>query len=247
MRLRLAGALAGLVLLLAACTTPGAPAPSTGAATTSVPSSSPVPSAPPSTAPPTSTPPSSASPTLSSTTNPTPTTTTPTYPEDPVDPRWRFFTTDRTRYTSAWFAGAHRVMIGFGCTIAPYYAHDPRCPGKQGFHHGIDVVMPCGTPLTSAVDGVVAPASGPGKPDAAYGAYAFRIRVATAGVDILIGHVRTVDVRPGQAVARSQRIALSGDEGAPDGCHLHFEVRSAAGGLATARDPLPLLGLHPVG
>jgi murein DD-endopeptidase MepM/ murein hydrolase activator NlpD len=56
-----------------------------------------------------------------------------------------------------------------------------------------------------------------------------------------------VDVRPGQAVARGQRIALSGDEGAPDGCHLHFEVRSAAGGLATARDPLPLLGLHPVG
>ena len=138
-------------------------------------------------------------------------------------------------------------MIGFGCTTAPYYAHDPRCPGKQGFHHGIDVVMPCGTPLTSAVDGVVAPASGPGKPDAAYGAYAFRIRVATAGVDILIGHVRTVDVRPGQAVARGQRIALSGDEGAPDGCHLHVEVRSAAGGLATARDPLPLLGLHPVG
>ena len=141
MRLRLAGALAGLVLLLAACTTPGAPAPSTGAASTSVPSSSPVPSAPPSSAPPTSA---------------APTTTTPTYPEDPADPRWRFFTADRTRYTSAWFAGAHRVMIGFGCTTAPYYAHDPRCPGKQGFHHGIDVVMPCGTPLTSAVDGVVA-------------------------------------------------------------------------------------------
>ena len=237
MRLRLAGALVGLALLLAACSTPDGPAPSTVAATTSVPSSSPMPS----------TPPTSSPRTRPSTTTPTPTTTTPTYPEDPADPRWRFFTADRTRYTSAWFAGAHRVMIGFGCTTAPYYAHDPRCPGKQGFHHGIDVVMPCGTPLTSAVDGVVAPAFGPGKPDAAYGAYAFRIRVATAGVDILIGHVRTVDVRPGQAVARGQRIALSADEGAPDGCHLHFEVRSAAGGLATARDPLPLLGLHPVG
>lgn len=237
MRLRLAGAIAGLGLLLAGCSTPGGPAPSTVAATTSVLSSSPMPS----------TPPTSTPPTRPSTTTPTPTTTTPTYPEDPADPRWRFFTTDRTRYTSAWFAGAHRVMIGFGCTIAPYYAHDPRCPGKQGFHHGVDVAMPCGTPLTSAVDGVVAPASGPGKPDAAYGAYAFRIRVATAGVDILIGHVRTVDVRPGQAVARGQRIALSADEGAPDGCHLHVEVRSAAGGLATARDPLPLLGLHPVG
>ena len=244
MRLRLAGAIAGLGLLLAGCSTPGGPAPSTVAATTSVPSSSPLPSTPPTSTPPTSPTTTTRTPT---TTTPTPTTTTPAFPEDPVDPRWRFFTTDRTRYTSAWFAGAHRVMIGFGCTTAPYYAHDPRCPGKQGFHHGIDVVMPCGTPLTSAVDGVVAPASGPGKPDGAYGAYAFRIRVATAGVDILIGHVHTVDVRPGQAVARGQRIALSADEGAPDGCHLHFEVRSAAGGLATARDPLPLLGLHAVG
>ena len=235
MRLRLAGALAGLGLLIAGCSTPGGPAPWTVAVTTSVPSSSPMPSTPP-----TSTPPPEHH-------HPDTDDDHPDLPEDPADPRWRFFTADRTRYTSAWFAGAHRVMIGFGCTTAPYYAHDPRCPGKQGFHHGIDVVMPCGTPLTSAVDGVVAPAFGPGKPDAAYGAYAFRIRVATAGVDVLIGHVRTVDVRPGQAVARGQRIALSGDEGAPDGCHLHVEVRSAAGGLATARDPLPLLGLHPVG
>ena len=57
--------------------------------------------------------------------------------------------------------------------------------------------------------------------------------------------MRTVYVRPGQTVDRGQRIALSADEGAPDGCHLHFEVRSAAGGLATARDPLALLGLRP--
>ena len=46
-------------------------------------------------------------------------------------------------------------MIGYGCTPAPYYDHDPRCPGAQGFHHGIDVAMPCGTPLFSAVGGVV--------------------------------------------------------------------------------------------
>ena len=244
MRKRVAVALAGSALLLAACSTSGVPAPETVAATTSsVPSSSTSTSASTSTT--SSTPPTSPSSTTPSATSASPT-TTPTSPEDPVDPRWRFFTTDRTRYTSAWFAGVHRVMIGFGCTPAPYYAHDPRCPGRQGFHHGIDVVMPCGTPLTSAVDGVVAPASGPGKPDAAYGAYAFRIRVAAAGVDLLIGHVRTVYVQPGQAVARGQRIALSADEGAPDGCHLHFEVRSVAGGLSTARDPLPLLGLHPV-
>src|SRR5262245_60503213 len=66
-------------------------------------------------------------------------------PTERTDPRWRFYVRDRHRYTSPWFAGAHRLMIGYGCTPAPYYTHDPRCPGRQGFHHGIDVAMPCGT------------------------------------------------------------------------------------------------------
>src|SRR3954468_3172975 len=66
------------------------------------------------------------------------------------DPRWHFYTSDTTHYTSPWFKGAHRIMIPFGCTRAPYYDHDQRCPGTQGFHHGIDVAMPCGTPLYAA-------------------------------------------------------------------------------------------------
>ena len=76
-------------------------------------------------------------------------------PTEHADPRWRFYSQDRTRHTSPWFAGAHRVMIGYGCNASPWYDHDSRCPGRQGFHHGIDVAMPCGTPLFSAVDGVV--------------------------------------------------------------------------------------------
>src|SRR4051794_32322589 len=93
-----------------------------------------------------------------------------------ADPRWRFYSTDRTRHTSPWYAGAHRVMIGYGCTVAPYYAHDPRCPGHQGFHHGIDVAMPCGTRLSSDLRGRVVDPVSPGAPGPAYGPYAFRIR-----------------------------------------------------------------------
>src|SRR5947208_739978 len=63
------------------------------------------------------------------------------------DPRWHFYTDDKHHYTSPWCAGAHRIMVPFGCTEAPYYAHDPRCPGREGFHHGIDIAMPCGTKL----------------------------------------------------------------------------------------------------
>ena len=35
-----------------------------------------------------------------------------------ADPRWVFYTSDKTRYESPWFHGAHRIMIRFGCTAA---------------------------------------------------------------------------------------------------------------------------------
>ena len=133
-------------------------------------------------------------------------------------------------------------MIGYGCNTAPWYSHDTRCPGRQGFHHGIDVAMPCGTPLFSAVRGVVLDPSAPGAPGSAYGEHPFRIR--SGDHDILIGHTVHVFVHPGQRVRPGQRIALAGDSAAPDGCHLHFEVRGVNGGLSTATDPAGLLDLR---
>ncbi|MET0840494.1 MAG: M23 family metallopeptidase [Marmoricola sp.] len=161
--------------------------------------------------------------------------------EAPADPRWRFFSKDATRHSSPWFAGSHRVMIGYGCTPAPYYDHDTRCPGNQGFHHGIDVAMPCGTPLRSAVRGVVLDPSASGSPGASYGERPFRIR--TADRDVLIGHARRIFVQPGDPVRPGQRIALASDSNAPDGCHLHFEVRTQGGGVSDAVDPARLLQL----
>ena len=161
--------------------------------------------------------------------------------EDP-DPRWRFYSSDHRLHTSPWFAGRHRVMIGYGCTRAPYYSHDRRCPGRQGFHHGIDVAMPCGTRLFSAVRGRVVDPASAGAPGAAYGPYAFRIRTRT-GRDVLVGHVRRVYVDPGDRVRPGQLIARVNDQGAPDGCHLHFEVRRAGGGLSSAVRPAPYLQL----
>jgi murein DD-endopeptidase MepM/ murein hydrolase activator NlpD len=132
-------------------------------------------------------------------------------------------------------------MIGYGCNASPWYDHDTRCPGQQGFHHGIDVAMPCGTPLFSAVRGVVLDPSSSGSPGAAYGVHPFRIR--TGDRDVLVAHARRVFVQPGDSVRPGQRIALASDSGAPDGCHLHFEVRAAGGGLSTAVDPARWLEL----
>jgi murein DD-endopeptidase MepM/ murein hydrolase activator NlpD len=159
-----------------------------------------------------------------------------------ADPRWKFYTKDTTRYTSPWFAGAHRIMIPFGCTRAPYYSPDPRCSNERGFHHGIDVAMRCGTRLFSAHRGWVVSndALGP-----AYGRNPLVLRNRRIGYDLVIGHTRRVFVHEGDRVRRGMLVAKASDDGAPDGCHLHFERRAVGGGLDSARRPRKLLALTP--
>jgi murein DD-endopeptidase MepM/ murein hydrolase activator NlpD len=132
-------------------------------------------------------------------------------------------------------------MVPFGCTRAPYYDPDPRCADHHGFHHGIDIAMPCGTALRAAVGAWVVDHSGLGP---AYGVNPVLLRNRRLGVDIVVGHTRRVFVRPGDYVEQGQVFARASDSGAPDGCHLHFEVRDRAGGLDTARWPRPLLDLR---
>ena len=155
----------------------------------------------------------------------------------------RFWVKDTHRYASPWYDGRHRKMIGFGCTRAPYYSPDPRCIRNCGFHHGLDIAMPCGTRLFAGFRGRVVEPSSPGSLGPAYGAHAFRIRNHRRGVDVVIGHVRRVYVSPGDRVARGQLIARVSDAAAPDGCHLHFEVRPIRGGYQSAVRPHDYLKL----
>ena len=142
------------------------------------------------------------------------------------------YTRDHRYYSSPWYAGAWQEMIPFGCTRAPYYPRDASCPrARPGKHHGIDVFMPCGTRIRSAVKGrVVQPNLGP-----AYGRYGLKIR--SGRFDFVIGHARRLLVRPGQRVRPGQVVARSGRLAAPDGCHLHFEKRPAGAGYLSAVDP----------
>lgn len=156
----------------------------------------------------------------------------------------RFWVEDPHRFTSPWYAGARRKMINFGCTRAPYYAPSPRCTGNRGFHHGLDIAMPCGTRLFAGFRGWVVRPSSPGALGAAYGRNAFRIRNHHKGVDVVIGHVRRVYVAPGDRVRRGQLIARANKLGAPDGCHLHFEARPVGGSYTQAVRPHPYLRLE---
>jgi murein DD-endopeptidase MepM/ murein hydrolase activator NlpD len=142
------------------------------------------------------------------------------------------YTSDNRYYSSPWYAGAWQEMIPFGCTRAPYYPRDASCPRtRPGKHHGIDMFMPCGTRIRSAVKGrVVQPNVGP-----AYGRYALKIR--SGRFDYVIGHARRLLVRPGERVRPGQVVARSGKLAAPDGCHLHFEKRPAGAGYLSAVDP----------
>jgi murein DD-endopeptidase MepM/ murein hydrolase activator NlpD len=158
----------------------------------------------------------------------------------PDDPRWRFFGNDRRPHLSPWYPGRARVMIPFGCTPAPYYSPDPSCPDGRGFHHGIDVALPCGTPLRS---GRAATVLDHGALGPAYGVNPVLLRVG--GFDVVIGHTRKVFVGPGDRVRRGAVFARVSDSGAPDGCHLHFEVRRPGGGVSAAVDPATLLALRP--
>ena len=165
-------------------------------------------------------------------------------PAHAADPRWVFYTKDTTYYTSRWFEGAHKIMVPFGCTTAPYYSPDPRCSDERGFHHGLDIAMPCGTPLYAGVRlRVVSNASlGP-----AYGDNPVLLRNRKRGFDLVIGHTRKVYVEVGDVVRKGEMFARANDRGAPDGCHLHFEKRSVGGGLSTATWPRELLALTPRG
>jgi murein DD-endopeptidase MepM/ murein hydrolase activator NlpD len=134
-------------------------------------------------------------------------------------------------------------MVAFGCTRAPYYDPDPRCTKRHGYHHGLDLAMPCGTTLYAAYRTRVVDPSSSGSLGSAYGPWAFRLRSARFHKDFVIGHVRRVFVEPGDLVARGQRIARASDAGAPDGCHLHIEVRPVGGGYQSAVRPYRFLGL----
>jgi murein DD-endopeptidase MepM/ murein hydrolase activator NlpD len=156
----------------------------------------------------------------------------------------RFWVKDKHFYYSKWYAGRHRKMINFGCTKAPWYPPSPQCPGDQGFHHGVDIAMKCGTRLFAGLRGTVVRPNSPGALGSAYGPYAFRLRNHRLHLDFVIGHVRRVYVHPGDHVVKGMLMARASDQGAPDGCHLHFEVRPQGASFDDAINPLRYLDLR---
>lgn len=104
-----------------------------------------------------------------------------------------------------------QMASGYGTRIDPIY-------GTARFHAGMDFAANIGTPVYSTGDGTVVLAEwkeGYGKCIIIDHGY---------GYTTLYGHLNEYKVRPGQKVARGEKIGEVGNTGKSTGPHLHYEV-----------------------
>lgn len=99
-------------------------------------------------------------------------------------------------------------------------------------HYGIDIANAKGTPIVSAMDGIVIEAG----PASGFGLW---VRVQHEdGTITVYGHVNTITTTEGAKVKAGQQIATMGNRGFSTGVHLHFEVWEPGGKKI---NPLPWL------
>lgn len=108
--------------------------------------------------------------------------------------------------------GVYTVTSGFGPRIDPV-------EGIDGFHAGVDIGAPYGTPVVAAAAGLVAHAGPAGK----YGLAVFIEH--GGGMESIYAHLSGLAVRRGQVVQAGDVIGYVGSTGKSTGPHLHFEVR----------------------
>jgi murein DD-endopeptidase MepM/ murein hydrolase activator NlpD len=121
----------------------------------------------------------------------------------------------------------------YGCTGFELERPAAECPG--GFHTGIDLAMPQGTPIRAAGGGLAYPF----QDDERYGNHV--LVQEPGGISTVYGHMVRTAVAWGQAVRAGDVIGYVGSTGNSTGPHLHFEVRW--GGVPV--DPMPWLGGAP--
>jgi len=105
---------------------------------------------------------------------------------------------------------------------------------KKKFHHGIDVAMPVGSPLTAPADGVIAH-----KGSGASGGYTLIVKHDGDLYSVYYHLKEPSHLNKGTRVERGERIAWSGNTGASTGPHLHFELRHPTRTWGQTIDPTP--------
>ena len=110
--------------------------------------------------------------------------------------------------------------------------YGPRTNPYVGFHRGIDIGMPMGTPICATKDGTVSTSL------YSNGSYGYYIILDHGdGIQTLYAHCSELLVSVGDVVTKGQVIAKVGSTGNSTGPHVHFEVRINGERV----DPLPYL------
>jgi murein DD-endopeptidase MepM/ murein hydrolase activator NlpD len=103
---------------------------------------------------------------------------------------------------------------------------------RPDIHHGVDLAVPIGTPVSAMKSGKVAFAGELG----GYGLVV--ILEHNPKLRTLYAHLSELSVRRGDVVKGGQVIAKSGNSGNANGAHLHFEIER----WGRDEDPVELLG-----
>lgn len=111
---------------------------------------------------------------------------------------------------------SNKISSNFGERIHPI-------TGKKTFHDGVDIAVPTGTRLYSAVTGQVITAH--------YSESAGNmVTVRTdSGWEVTFMHMDSLSVSAGQNIAKGQFVGCSGNTGNSTGPHLHIRVHDAEG------------------
>lgn len=115
------------------------------------------------------------------------------------------------------------VTQRFGKTVAAKKLY------VSGSHNGADFGTPVGTPVKSALEGVVV---GTGNTDAYPGCYSFGKWVMVKhpnGLSTIYGHLSLIKATEGQSVATGEVVGYSGNTGYSTGPHLHLGVYATQG------------------
>lgn len=111
------------------------------------------------------------------------------------------------------------VVSGYGMRFHPILR-------VRQMHHGLDIVVPVGTPVFATGDGVIKTAGR----NVGYGNYV-EVEHSSTGYTTLYAHLSEIPshIRRGKKVERGEEIGLSGNTGRSSGPHLHYEVRDSDG------------------
>jgi murein DD-endopeptidase MepM/ murein hydrolase activator NlpD len=106
---------------------------------------------------------------------------------------------------------------------------------RPGWHHGVDIAVPSGTPIHAMRNGTVVFAG-------VMSGYGNVVVIRhSRHLSTVYGHLSRIEVSRGDRVTGRQVVGLAGSSGNATGAHLHFEVVRSG----RSEDPVRLLGGPP--